>query len=305
VSYIYPQNIGVEALNSGRILQAFCNGMAVVVTLGMVWVFASILFLGAPTQEVELTSPVTEGQNLPITRVATQSTPTSSPTTAYLFVIGALSLTVFVSVAITFYLYRWRRILQVDNKMLVPEELGAYLIDVKNGIFQLSTIFSEYAGKIADETAGNSKKIESMTNTYMQLQDVLNEKDDEIRRLRRGYDADIFRRFIKRFARIEESVEDFLVDDQDSQMLLQFQRLFEDAFDECGLTKFLPSVGGDYRKEVGVTDNPRVEPTENIDEDFQIFEILQPGYMISSDDAQEIIISSKVKIYRFKGVEKT
>ena len=41
--------------------------------------------------------------------------------------IVALSITTLLAVAVSFYLYRWRRILRSSPHMLVPEELGAWL----------------------------------------------------------------------------------------------------------------------------------------------------------------------------------
>ena len=151
---------------------------------------------------------------------------------------------------------------------------------------------------VGDESKNNSEKITNMTETYMQLHDTLDQKDIEIKRLKNGYDAQIFKGFVRRFARIEQTVDDFILEDGENDQLIMLSRLFEDAFDECGVCKFSPEIGSDYRRENGVADNPKLKITENPEDEFKIFEILEAGYKLVSGADEKVVIPAKVRIFK-------
>jgi len=213
--------------------------------------------------------------------------------------ITLLSLATVISVAVSFYLYKWRRILLSQPNTIVPEEWAKYLVGIGKDLEQFGTAVNRELESVSREAQMNTSKISSMTDTYMELQTSLDRKDNEIKRLRSGYDAEIFRRFISRFARIEQTVDEFLLDDAEQESLLMLRALFEDAFDECGVSKFEPAIGDDYRKSKNkVADNPKTRTTTNVEEEFLIAEVLEPGYQLQTGEEHMVIIPSKVIIYK-------
>lgn len=227
-------------------------------------------------------------------------TPSQSTISFPYTLITILSLTTLASVGISFYLYYWRKILLADDYTAVPEKWAKSLIDIRKGMDEFRADLTSGMNYVANETNNNTTKLSSMIETHLELQSALDDRDKEIKRLKSGYDAEIFRRFISRFIRIDQTVDDFIIHDGATESLSQIQRLFEDALDECGVSKFEPSVGNDYRKTNGIADNPKTKPTDKQDEDFRIVEILETGYQINTNIGNDVIIPAKVRIFRFK-----
>ena len=216
-----------------------------------------------------------------------------------------LAFTTLISVSISFYLYKWRKILLSNSNMIVPEEWAQHLFDVSKHVDLVSTQVIKVGGmvnsdldRVTNVTSDNSSKISSMIDTYMQLQSALDDKDAEIRRLKDGYDTEVFRRFLSRFIRIDQTVDEFIMDEGENTALSQLHRLFEDAFEECSVYKFQPEVGEDYRNAYGIADNPKIVQTDDQNKDHLIAEVLEPGYHIDTGMNKKIIIRSKVKIYQ-------
>jgi len=213
-------------------------------------------------------------------------------------VIMILALTTLLSVGISFYLYKWRKILLENNQFVVPEEWAKCLRSLDESVGELNQTIGSGLQVVGAESKSNSEKISAMTETYMELQDVLDQKDKEIKRLKTGYDAVIFKRFVRRFARIEQSIDDFIFEDGETEQLIMLRRLFEDAFDECGVCKFSPEIGEDYRRANGVSDNPKSKKTDNAEDEFKISEVLEAGYKLGAGADEEVIIPAKVRIFK-------
>ena len=217
---------------------------------------------------------------------------------AALFLMAAATL---VSVATTFYLYRWRKILLANPTLIVPEEFGTYLKGLGNHVGNLTRRYDKHSKQI-DKTLGvTASENTKMVDTYMTLQKALDEKDDEIKRFKSGYDSEIFRKFLSRFIRVDQTVGEFIQDDPGRAGDLKFiKRLLEDALDECGVDVFEPEIGSDFRTEPGVDDNPKSVDAPTPDDDFKIAEVLEAGYRVKSADSHTIIVPAKVSIYRTK-----
>lgn len=159
---------------------------------------------------------------------------------------------------------------------------------------------------ILTDTKNTLQKIRDLFDGYMTLQGKLDEKDAEIKRLKGGYDAEILRRFLRRFIRVDEaareSLQDAAVSEDARKSLHLICGLFEDALDECGVEKFSPKIGEDYRKAAGrVADHPEIDPTDDASKHFIIAEVLAEGYALRlPDGGQEVIAQAKVKIFKQK-----
>lgn len=210
-----------------------------------------------------------------------------------------LSITTLCSIFISFYLYRWRKILLDNPEVVVPEKWAESLISIGNIVKNSSINTDKTLHKVASETHKNTSNVKNMTDTYMELQNALDIKDAELKRYKSGYDSYLYTKFIKRFIRIDQSLTDFIVDDN-SESLAFVKRLFEDALDESGVSIFVPNVGDDYRTAFGIADNPKVEFTDDQSLDFNIAEVIECGYQSDTSEDGIVIVPSKVKIYKFK-----
>jgi len=205
------------------------------------------------------------------------------------------------SVATSLYLYRWRRILLADPKLLVPEELGKYLGELGQSVTELGNAMSHGLQCVEQATGKNSADVANMIETFMTLQKAVDERDEEIKRYRRGYDAQAYRRFINRFIRVDQFIDACLESGPESaDELRQVRRLLQDALDECGVEAFAPEVGADSRKADGIADNPKTARTDRSADAFRIVEVIEPGYRLNGGDGAEVLLPAKVRIAVFE-----
>jgi hypothetical protein len=214
-------------------------------------------------------------------------------------VILILSLLTLLSVSTSFYLYRWRRILIGNQAVLVPEEWAKCLNNMASGTAKLEYSIQSEFGRMYQSSEMQNKGISAMTETFMTLQKSLNEKDEEIRRLKQGYDELLFKRFLLRFIRADQVIEEFINEENgDQKSLKMIKRLVEDALDECGVEFFEPELNEDYRSSPGVADNPTVEYSEDSGNYFKIANIVSTGYRLrKAEGAFDIIVPAKVSIF--------
>jgi hypothetical protein len=210
-----------------------------------------------------------------------------------------LSAATLISTAITFYLYRWRKILLKGSHsaIVVPEQFGEWVNGINAQIEKLTNQVGGGVKFVAQQSQEANKNVSDLTETYMTLQKALDERDAEIRRLKRGYDTDIFRKFIARFIRVDQIVEDFQIAGKaNANDLGDIRRLLEDAFSECGVESFKPEIGSDSRSAHGVADNPKKVEGANPGEEFRIIEIIEQGYQLKTSEGHDVLIPAKVKI---------
>lgn len=237
---------------------------------------------------------------IPVSPIHEETEEHNSPGTLVYIILFIMSLVTLVSTIISFYLYKWRRILLAQPNLLVPEEWGKYLDVVGRNMKELEASVANNINHIASNTSESTNKIDNMIETYMSLQGSLDQKDSEIRRLKKGYDAEIFRKYLSRFIQIELALDDYIhLKEGDIKIFEQLKRLFEDAFDECGVESFEPQVGEDYRHAFGVADNPKKTISGDLDKEFTIGEVLEAGYRLRNGDDYEIIKPAKVSIYKY------
>lgn len=271
------------------------SGIAILlVMLGSVAFLAVVNNLGTNNQNL----PTLDQSQLDGDQVNTIEYVKSIPSSWLNLAVLIMALTTLVSVSITFYLYRWRRILLSKPELIVPEEWGRYLENVSITVNSLTKTMGKEIYTLSSVTSDGNKKISNMIETFMDLQTALDSKDAEIRRLKNNYDAEIFRRFLLRFIRVDQAVYDFIqLEKCSKEQLLLIKRLIEDALDECGVERFSPEIGADYRVAEGVGDNPKTMIAEDPEDQFKIASILQEGYRLRKTDGFETISPAKVKIF--------
>ena len=219
-----------------------------------------------------------------------------------LFVVTILSLT------IAFWNYHVRSLYLKEGPALVPEKWGRILIEL---IEQSTTQHQDNRKsleKLEKASENQEQKSDEIMSSFLTLQRALNIRDEEIIRLKKGYDSQIFKRFLLRFIRIDRSLNDLKdkTTDQEQQKNYKYlSRLMEDALEECSVEQFIPEVGVDYR-DVGsqVAEDPKLLETQDMEQDFKIAEIESVGYLIKEKEEIEVIVPSKVTIYRYNSTQR-
>jgi len=222
----------------------------------------------------------------------------------YVVALVAMALATIISSAISLYLYRWRRIITAEQALFAPEELIVRLRSLSDEIAQQATIRSANEKDISILVKGVGKKVDSSATLVSDLlkasttwQRALDERDEEIRRLRSGYDLQVFGRFIGRFIRAKTAADEFYADRDFCQKSFEHvKRLLADALEECGVEEYSPKIGDDYRTAEGVEDSPRVVETTNAADAFRIISVTAPGYRHVGSGEPTIIVPARVSI---------
>jgi hypothetical protein len=249
-----------------------------------------------------IVSTDTSGNNAAVDAIATQ-TATSNASNQFWLVVATLvaCLTALIAVAVSFYLYRWRRILLAEHPTsLVPEEWGAELRGNRDATKQLISSYNQNTQSLSDFLGQHSEAIRQMTDTFMTFKQSLDEKDAEIERLRKGYDAHVYSQFLNRFIRVHQRLLEQTADEEVSAADVRtLTLLLEDALEESGVAPFEPEAGDDIR-ELGdrIADSPQVLDSPDPDSHLTIAEVNSPGYELVTGEKSVVLIPAQVTVYR-------
>ena len=225
----------------------------------------------------------------------------------WLLVFGLLIVTAG-SLTFSFWCYYARSVHLKDGPALVPEKWSVVLYD----LLRHWNLYQKQSQTLLEKVSADSKKqgnqADELLNSFLTLQEALSTRDAEISRLRQGYDAKIYKRFLQRFIRIDRSLREMVheFEGEEGQKNYKYlSRLMEDALEECGVEPFLPEIGSDYR-DAGpqVADDPKTVTTQEEAENFKILEVETAGYVINGEGETEVIVPSRVVILRFEKSEK-
>jgi molecular chaperone GrpE (heat shock protein) len=233
----------------------------------------------------------------------------NSPTTLLII----LSLLTLISISISFWLYYWRK-LSIDGKeIMVPETFEKNIKSLNKSAIEGSSIIQNAldtqtaalnsSRKTSDE---NNEEISRISKIITHLQDSLEKKEEEMERFKKGYDADIYHKFLLRFTRVDMVLKEYIDSGMiDLDGLEDIHTQMEDALRECRVESFSPEIGADYKTQNNIADNPKRIPTTDKDQHEKVEKVVQVGYFrICEDESIEIISDAKVVIYDYAESEK-
>ena len=231
----------------------------------------------------------------------------SSQSMPWIVAIGAL-LIAAISLGISFWLYYVRALYLKDGPALVPERWGALLAEVclETSNSRKSTVSGVSA--LLKDAKQQEQRIDTLLESFLTLQHAISSRDDEIKRLKKGHDAKIFKRFVNRFIKTSIAIDQIKNDStkwDDSKNIIYIARLLENALDECGVIKIMPELNTDYRNlGAEVADDPDVFETEDESLNFKIADVKSPAYVIEGEGDSEVLIPANVVIYKTKNTIK-
>ena len=167
--------------------------------------------------------------------------------------------------------------------------------------------------KITEEVSATDTKsdkfieeISNMNKIITHLQGAVEKKEEEMERFKKGYDADIYRKFLLRFTRVDRVLKEYIEDGTiDLEGLEDIHSQMEDALEECGVEPFYPEIGLDFKTQDNIEDNPKKILTNDKNQHETVAEVSQIGYLRRCEDTSvEIISQAKVVIYDYAEPEK-
>ena len=158
--------------------------------------------------------------------------------------------------------------------------------------------------KIIEEISDSDKIIEEISNMnkiITHLQDSVETNEEEIKRYKKGYDADIFHTFLFRFTKVDKVLKEYINDGKiDLEGLDDIQIQMEDALKECKVEVYSPEIGANYKTLDYIADNPKKIPTSDKNLHETIAGIYQVGYLRRLPDSSLTLISeARVVVYEY------
>ncbi len=241
---------------------------------------------------------------LNISYILESETDTTKQSTTHWFLVFGLVCITAISLIISFWNYHIRSLYLKDGPAMVPERWGQILSELID-VWKLQHTQSQSSlSRVHKDSEEQTKKSNDLLESFLTLQEALTLRDEEISRLKKGYDSKIFKRFLMRFVRVDRSLREMegeFSGDEHKKNYKYLVRLMQDALEECGVEKFIPEIGTDYR-DAGpqIADDPAVIETEDKDKDFKISDVESVGYILVGEGQTEVVIPSRVSIFRAK-----
>ncbi|BDQ33402.1 nucleotide exchange factor GrpE [Pseudodesulfovibrio portus] len=228
--------------------------------------------------------------------------PAPSPgLTLPLIIISCLACALFGS---TIYLFRWRRSVDGGQQSIVPEVLLEKIAKQTNEYAALRSLLEQYAQLVNATYESTHEKVSDIRQSYQIFQGSLAEKDNEISTLKKGYEANVFNKFILRFidihANIAVELKQLEEESEAKDILQDMLELLEDALEECGVEPFSPPLGNDFTETFGVSERCVVIETEYLEKHQQIANVLAPGYLLNTPGGKECLRPSRVEVFKIK-----
>ncbi len=232
-------------------------------------------------------------------------------------IIVVLSLMVAaLAVGMALLAFSWRKSIKEEQVAMLPNQ-AISLIDVlrqaldgeTKSLQEFSKLVTLQIQEARDTASTTLKANQDVLEALAIFQKSLSEKDAEIERLRKGGEAIVFRKFLKRFIRavriIEEEIADAEAAGKDTKVLSDIRMYVEDALEESGIDVFHPATGKPYQSAYGVAERPDTIPTDDPDQHLLIAAVEQPGYALVTPDGQDLMKPAIVKVYKYQGEEIT
>lgn len=222
----------------------------------------------------------------------------SMPDWAWIAIIS-LSATTFLAVLVSFYLYRWRKVLIASQDVLLPEEL-AKAINGLSEAFQKLYVENQSFGEASNSNAVKiTDGVKMLGRSLLTFQKSLEEKDQEIARFKQGYDTNILKRNLVGFSRLSLFIDG--VEDETPE-IRNIRLLLEDALEDSGVEKFFPEIGANFKSAVGVEDRPKVEGVDDPSLDMKIIGVERPGFCLGQggNPSALVILKARVIVGRYE-----
>ena len=225
----------------------------------------------------------------------------------------SIAILLFISLLINYILLRWRA--KYKNQLVTfPENLLDKFVDLNKGFSKISSgvknEFDTFSNNLKSQTNSHqqllghiSQRYDEIFESFGLLQGSLNEKDKEIDRLKRGYDLQIIKKFVKKLIRVSNICQTINMDENISEetkkeVIFVYENL-QDIIDEIGVKQFSINEGASVKSdEFGIPPaNEWVSiETSNEDKIFLVKQTLVEGFYIEAEQ-KEVLQYPKIEVY--------
>ena len=233
--------------------------------------------------------------------------------TIYVATMIAIILLFFISLVINYTLLRWRS--KYKNQLIsFPESLQEQFENLsKEFTTTKSTIrgdFGDYTENLKKQMHLNqevskdvTKKYDEIFESFSMLQKSLSQKDEEIERLKKGYDLQIIKKYVIKLMRVSDTCDAIIQDpktssETKSETTFILESLY-DLLEDLGIEKYTIKAGVSTKSEVfGLPPaNEWVKViTDKKDQEFKVKKTIKEGYC-NNAESKVVLKYPKIEVY--------
>ena len=125
-------------------------------------------------------------------------------------------------------------------------------------------------------------------------------RENEIQRLKIGYDNFVTDKYVKRLIRTSQAAAYLIKHKPEAAKELgKIQRMLKGALEECNVEPYAPPEGADFRFTEGVADHPDRIASNDKDQEHKIAEVVEPGWAMRTPDKLRILVPAQVAVYQY------
>jgi len=233
--------------------------------------------------------------------------------TIYVATMIAIILLFFISLVINYTLLRWRS--KYKNQLIsFPESLQEQFENLsKEFTTTKSTIrgdFGDYTENLKKQMHSNqevsknvTKKYDEIFESFSMLQKSLSQKDEEIERLKKGYDLQILKKYAIKLMRVSDTCDAIIQDpktssETKSETTFILESLY-DLLEDLGIEKYTIKAGVSTKSEIfGLPPaNEWVKViTDKKDQEFKVKKTIKEGYC-NNAESKVVLKYPKIEVY--------
>lgn len=154
--------------------------------------------------------------------------------------------------------------------------------------------------KIINSDIKNLKsEITNMKNLFINLNSELTEKEEELKKYKKGYEKTVLKKFFNSLIDINELTENLNINSSEKDISnLKNYILF--ILQDLEIEQFLPIINEDFRTQGGVNAHGEVIETNDKSNDGKVVKVLKNGYKYTLDDGSvEVIQNAVAQVYKY------
>lgn len=250
-----------------------------------------------PTSSSTVAPPVTESAAAAGELASDDRNPSEGDDLGPLEISALVALGALALMLVLLFLHKRRALLLESPHLVTPENFRAWTRNIERTIGSGQAEVSGMRAVAAETHDRLFLQFDELQNTFLTLRQALDNRDQQLRRAEDGWELQVFKRFLMRFARIDAMLNEG--EASDSQVLLSHVRaMLDDALAECGVQKIHPKLGVDFRSEHVIGDQPALDRTADLSLHYTVKRVISPAYVADTPSGQPlVIVPARVEIF--------
>ena len=223
-------------------------------------------------------------------------------TAALVIGLGAINLVTLFSLWMSL---SWRKVMSSSGRVaLVPEAWGEILRQNTRMTRSSIDIFKALSDLIAKEASERHEQTKLQLAEIIKFQEAIKARDQEIEKLKEGYDHGILKRYYGRLIGLHEEAVKLATEEPESGGVRFLARLSEVLLQDCLITTVEPELLSDSR-DLGqlISDQISYEVTPDEAKAHLVASVQKPAYVFDEDGPAQVVKPAVVNVYRYQPTE--